>query len=548
MKNKKGFTLVELLAVIIILGLIMIIIIPNVMNVVENSRIKSFENSTQGLMRTLDIAQKEYSLEEGLKEIVVNYNNGSETVNIPGLTLNHNGKKPQSGEILITEEGKIEFALYDGTYCATKSTSSDDIKITKTSQEDCYSIKTFVKSFGGTDDDGFNSVVAVSDGYIAVGGSYSTDGDLEGLNIGDGDAIIVKYDTSGNVLWNKNYGGGYDEYFTSVAAVSDGYIAVGGSYSTESDFDAIIVKYDTEGNVLWNKNYGGSSYDEFYSIITVSDGYIAVGGSYSTDGDLEELNIDDGDAIIVKYDTSGNVLWNKNYGGSSYEKFYSVTTVSDGYIAVGSSYSIESEFDAIIVKYDIEGNVLWNKNYGGGYDEYFTSVTTVSDGYIAVGYSDSTNGDLAGQNKGDVDAIIVKYDTSGNILWKKNYGGSYWEGFFGVATASDGYIAVGYSDSTNGDLAGLNKGSMDTIIVKYDTEGNILWNNNYGGSYREGFWNIVIDNNSIITVGSRESVDCHFSTLSSDYGSAFIMKLDENGNANLSCTIDPSLPSLSNPS
>ena len=171
---------------------------------------------------------------------------------------------------------------------------------------------------------------------------------------------------------------------------------------------------------LFVKSYGGSIEDYFIGVAQTTDGgYIAVGYSVSTDGDLTGLNKGNSDAIIVKYDNGGNLVWNKNFGGTLYDQFYSVLQTSDG-------------------------------------------------GCIAVGYSNSINGDLATLNKGDFDAIIVKYDSSGNVLWNKNFGGSVYDQFRSVVQTSDGgYIAVGNSSSTNGDLTGINKGAVDAIIVKF---------------------------------------------------------------------------------
>ncbi|MCL2131977.1 MAG: hypothetical protein FWH36_05955, partial [Lentimicrobiaceae bacterium] len=218
-------------------------------------------------------------------------------------------------------------------------------------------------------------------------------------------------------------------------------------------------------DILWETNFGGNNNDYYYSVTEVSDGIVAVGHSTTSSfgsGNLVGLTGRGGlDAIIVKYDNSGNVVWKKNFGGNNNDYYYSVTEVSDGIVAVGHSYpgSFENgdlagiagkgNDDAIIVKYDNAGNVVWKKNFGGNANDYFRYVTTVSDGIVVVGHSYAGsfgNGDLAGFTwKGDADAIIVKYDNSGNIVWTSHFGGSGVNIFNAVTAVSDGIVAGGYA-------------------------------------------------------------------------------------------------------
>ena len=409
----------------------------------------------------------------------------------------------------------------------TSSEYDNDDELLSAPAGDISCAVSYATNFGGSAIDWFYGVTATSDGgFVAVGYSAVAsfnNGDWTGVTgNGSDDAIIVKYDAFGIVQWRKNFGGSGTDQFDDVTVTLDGgFVAVG--YSNSSSFgngdwtgvtgkggtDAIIVKYDALGNVVWKKNFGGSSSDYFTGVTaTLDGGYVAVGNSATfNSGDWTGVTGKGGlcDAIIVKYDNNGNVVWKKNFGGSNPDYFQSVTATSDGgFVAVG--YSEPASFgngdwtgvtgrgnnDAIIVKYDAYGDVVWKKNFGGSGNDQFLGVTATPDGgCVAVGAPGGTsfgNGDWTGvTGKGGQDAIIVKYDALGNVVWKKNFGGYPNDGFNGVTATSDGgFVAVGFSyigSLGDGDWSGVTgRGANDAIIVKYDVFGNVVWKKHFGGS------------------------------------------------------------------
>ncbi|MCL2597097.1 MAG: T9SS type A sorting domain-containing protein [Paludibacter sp.] len=397
------------------------------------------------------------------------------------------------------------------------------------------------KNFGGSDGNYYYSVTAVSDGIVAAGyygsSSFGT-GDWAGVaGKGSDDAILVKYNNDGNVVWKKNFGGSGDDYYFAVTAVSDGVVAAGFSYvlgdgdwagfAGKGGNDAILVKYDNNGNVVWKKNFGGSSEDYYYSVTAVSDGVVAAGYSYGGsfgNGDWAGVaGKGYEDAIIVKYDNNGDVLWKKNFGGSADDVYYSVTAVSDGVVAAGFSTAFgdgdwagvagKGWDDAILVKYDNNGNVVWKKNFGGSDDDVYKSVTAVSDGVVAAGGSNPSSfgtGDwasVAGKG-GAEDAILVKYDNNGDVLWKKNFGGSSIDSYYSVTAVSDGVVATGYSEQYSfrtGDWADvMGKGSTDATLVKYDNNGNVVWKKNFGGSGGDCYYSVTAVSDGVVATGNSD--------------------------------------------
>ncbi|MBU3155768.1 hypothetical protein [Clostridium estertheticum] len=221
-----------------------------------------------------------------------------------------------------------------------------------------------------------------------------------------------------------------------------------------------------------------------------------MGCSESTDGDFAGVgNKGSLDATLIKFNKNGTTEWIKDIGGKNIDRFYSVQqTLDGGYIAAGYSESSNGDFtgvgnkgsaDAILVKFDKNGTTEWIKATSGGLNDYFRSVQQTSDGgYIAAGNSESNNGDFTGVNKGSADAILVKFDKSGTNEWIKDVGGSDSDGLSSVQQTSDGgYIAAAYSASTDGDFTGVrNKGTGGASIIKFNKSGTNEWIKNFSDS------------------------------------------------------------------
>jgi uncharacterized repeat protein (TIGR02543 family) len=239
--------------------------------------------------------------------------------------------------------------------------------------------------------------------------------------------------------------------------------------------DAIIVKFNEGGDIAWVKNYGGSSYEEFYSVVAAKDGgYVAVGYTGSTNGDLSYTH-GGGDFLIAKFDQNGEKQWMKNFGGSLYDDLMDVTKApGGGYVAAGISSSNDGDLaghkganDAVIFKFTENGNKVWMKNFGGSQNDAFFSITQATGGgFLAVGGSESIDGDIPG-NRDVQDAIIMKFDKNGKKKWTGCFGGNDYDEFLGVIKApGGGYTAVGHFRSSDGNFSN-NKGGEDFIIAKF---------------------------------------------------------------------------------
>ena len=129
---KKGFTLVELLAVIVILGLISVIVVPKVVNTLNNSEEKTDLASAKGLLKAAQYKYQDNELKGIQENITINYETGQ---NID--KLEYSGEKPESGKIQVTSEGRISMAVKIKDKCYTKAFGSEEIKVQEYNSETC---------------------------------------------------------------------------------------------------------------------------------------------------------------------------------------------------------------------------------------------------------------------------------------------------------------------------------------------------------------------------------------------------------------------------
>ncbi len=356
----------------------------------------------------------------------------------------------------------------------------------------------------------FNSTTD-PEGNVYIGGG--TSGDLGGAATGVRDAWITKFDSNGNQLWNQQFGTADSE--NSWALANDGSnIYVAGSTSGNlagSDLggeDAYLSKFDRDGNLLWARQFGSSTFDQSFAVVTDSQGNIYqsgytvgnVGGPNKNEGDIQPST----DPWLTKFDSDGNQLWTRQFGTISNDDTYGLATDKDDNIIMGgwTFKDLAGEnagfYDPWITKFDGDGNQLWTRQFGTVDYDFLWDLDTDSNGNIyATGW---TLGDLGGVNTGSYDPWIAKYDSDGNQKWLRQFGSSGDDGSFlgGIEIDSnDNVFLTGYTDSN---LGGDNAGSYDAWVARYDTKGNQVWLEQFGTSDYDYAGSVSSDNNGSLYV------------------------------------------------
>lgn len=237
-----------------------------------------------------------------------------------------------------------------------------------------------------------------------------------------GDYWGIKLSNSGSIEWRKYFGGANTDTCYGVAETSDGYLMIGSSDSNDVDiknnkgsYDFWVVKINKTGTLVWEKSFGGTEIDEARAITSTNDGgFIIIGDTRSSNKDVTKNN-GGADLWTIKINASGNLIWQKNYGGSSFDVGRSISkTLDSGFIISGSSRSADNgitnkgQNDAWILKIDKNGNQQWQKTIGGTEIDFcYDAIELLNGNIIAVGESSSNNQDIK-TNKGFSDLLIIK--------------------------------------------------------------------------------------------------------------------------------------------
>lgn len=360
------------------------------------------------------------------------------------------------------------------------------------------------KIFAKKSTDVFRSVIeSPAGGYICAG--YTADS-----TVNDSDAYAVRLNTAGDTLWTRTFNGtaSRKDLFYKVINTSDGGFAFCGyttSYGTGSD-DALWVKMDANGNILWTKIWGGTGKDRAQDIIqTLDGGFVIVG--YTTSAPAQYY-----DAFIVKTNSAGDTLWSKRYGSFSYDDANAVRQLPDGGYLLGGQSTNGAQLDMYLVRTNPVGDTLWTKKIGTAGTDNIEHLIRNADGTFILG---GGTDDLSGL--GGNDGYLVKVDSGGAVIWSKIYGGNDQDDFHRVEPTLDGgYVASGTSRSSG-------PAEPNMWIVKTNANGDSLWTRTFGGfNHDHGYSAQQTSDGGYIFAG-----------YSSSFGfageNAYVVKMDANG-------------------
>jgi hypothetical protein len=270
--------------------------------------------------------------------------------------------------------------------------------------------------------------------------------------------------------------------------------------------------------IEWSKTYGGEFIDNLNAVIKTSDGGYALGGTRFM-RPYQNITLRDNEFYfgLIKINKQGKLLWSKIYGTGNDHLSSIDQTRDNGYVLAGHSYDRFGS-DYFVIKVDKNGKQEWMNKFGGLDSDYANEIHQTPDkGFIIAGDSKSNNGDVS-ENYWNYDIWVIKLDPQGNLEWEQNYGGSERDGVSSLKRTTDGgYIMAGYTKSEDHDVSSHNRWE-DFWIIKLSKSGSIQWERTYGGPFSDEAFSIQSTyNGGYIVAGNSNN-------------NFWIIKIDKKGN------------------
>jgi hypothetical protein len=296
-----------------------------------------------------------------------------------------------------------------------------------------------------------------------------------------------------SVVWVRQYNGGFDDFAHAVACDNEGNLVVTGASYNGTDFDCFTIKYSSNGDTVWTRRFdsGGSDFAQGIAVDS-ADNVIIVGSSC-----LDFIY----DYLLIKYDSQGNFIWMRRYQTNA-DNLANAVAVDYNQNIIVTGYSFNGlDYDYLTVKYTSSGDTIYSKRYDADFNDIADDIAVDIQGNIFVTGS-------------AYDTVItyfsthtIKYDSTGNTLWVKNYDYCYGRGV--AVDYADNVIVVGSPEYSTG------PSGFD--VIKYTSSGDSIW------SFHDAWYEYFLlrdvavdtDNNIYITGGHNrryEVFDFNFGT------------------------------------
>ena len=319
--------------------------------------------------------------------------------------------------------------------------------------------------------------------------------------LGGSEGWLVKTDGSNNVFLSGFY------YGDSICAGNNTFY---NPVNPANNVQTLIIKYDSAGALLWARA-GANGQSRPVAMVTDRSGNLYVFGYFTKDS----IRFDDHKLVnpafdtlapdfnycyyLLKYNAAGKVVWAKAGSGNFHPdgdylhpggialdgagNIYITATFNKRTIAFGADtlYNadpVNGTNDLFLAKYDTSGNAIWYRSFGGAKDDYVLDIIAGADnklymtGYFKSGFIQFGTTKLFTNNK---KAYLVSLDTAGNVVWAVGAGSKAVARCLATDADNNIYVGGGFIDTVtfNNNYTYYNANG-GFFLLKYDRQGAII--------------------------------------------------------------------------
>jgi hypothetical protein len=407
---------------------------------------------------------------------------------------------------------------------------------------------------GGVGNEAANGVAVDEAGYTYITGNLAGKGEFSNVEYeGKGlyDVLLAKYDASGNLVWLKLAGGKRNDQGNAIK-YANGFLYVSGFFEdtawfentmviSQGEADVFTAKYDLGGNLVWLTTGGGTELDYATSVDIDLQGNVYIAGSYEKKVMFDTVQLTTTnlfqESFVVKYSSSGNLIWAKTSKGNNINLLTGIGCSPDGSVYVtgffGASFSISNipvvsnspSYDIVLAKLDANGSVQWIKTAGSNYEDAANGITVDHNGNpIIVGYFAG----IASFGSNTVtyydynDAFVAKYNSNGDNIWVRTGEGQQLDVAYAVTVdTADNVFATGmFQGSATFDGHTVSGVDREIFLVSYSAGGNYRWIQTAGGLNTDCGLGLAVKKNGNIALCGYYIYSCYFGALQIDYADA----------------------------
>jgi len=384
--------------------------------------------------------------------------------------------------ILLTLLGVTGFAILSATSHIERIQSLDGyLGAINTQTSESAPQLAWNRTFGGVADSFAYELALDSNSNIyVVGNTFST-------GTGFSDVLLLKYSPDGVLLWNRTWGvPNRNEFGRGIAIDNQNNIYLTGkTFFTDPTWgDVLLLKYDPTGNYIWNRTLGaGSGIDEGWDLI-YSDGVLWITGLTRSLGGTQD------EVLLAKYAINGSQLGAYHWGGIGNDIGFAIALSGSVIFIAGQTNSFGAGgADALLVKFDTNGTKIGNWTWGGNQGD--SAKDLIFDG-AGFGY-------LTGSTENNALLFLVKFNGNGQFIWNRIWGSkgtAVGEGI-DIDSNNNPYVVVQMYD--------YGAGHTDVLMMGWDSSGNQPWHTVWGGLLEDASADIEVNNGAIYICGSTTS-------------------------------------------